>query len=192
MAAGIHPAIHHGLGRGVAFGDVFPRRAVGQPEGLNHLEGCAVSRAVVGKVAVVQHVLRFIAGHVGELPVGGEGGQPVLPADLVDQAHHLSLKAGYGAVGLRDGQHLAGIDQVRVADVGVCLDDFAGAYLIFHGQLPHGVSGRHRMGEGGRAGGGCQDGPGQGGSEKQGAEWFHWNQLLYGFPCKVTEIVTIL
>lgn len=175
VAAGVHPAVDDGLGRGVALGDVFSRGAVGKPEGGDHLEGGAVCRAGVGKVAVVQHILRLIAGDPGQLPVGGQGLQTVLLADLVDQADHLRLIAGNSVVQLGDLEHLARIDQVGIADLGICLDDLAGANLILDRQLPHGVAGDDGMGEGGGARGDGEQTSRQDGGGKQHMHFFHNN-----------------
>ena len=59
VAGGVHPAVDHGLGRGVALGDVFTGAPVGQAKVFDHLEGRAVDGTGVGEIVVVLHVLRL-------------------------------------------------------------------------------------------------------------------------------------
>ena len=61
VTAGIHPTVHNSLRGSISLGDVFPGCAVGETEGGYHLKRRAVCRAVVGEIAVFQHILRFIA-----------------------------------------------------------------------------------------------------------------------------------
>ena len=45
VAGGVHPAVDHRLGRGIALGNVFTGTAVGNAEVLDHLERRAVDGA---------------------------------------------------------------------------------------------------------------------------------------------------
>ena len=123
----------------------------------------------MGKIAVIQHILRLVPGYPGEFPIFRQGLQPILQPDVVHQSDDLGLKAGYRIVELGDAQHLAGVDKVRVADLWVGLNDLAGAHLVFRGDLPHGIAFCNGVGEAGGMGG-CQQGPGKGRGQKQSAE----------------------
>ena len=113
----------------------------------------------MGKIAVTGHVLGFIPGHPGQLPVGRQGLQPVFRPDLVDQPDYLAFVLQHGVRHLGDGQDLAGVDEVGILYLGIGGDDLAGAHPVFHRQLPHGVARSHGMAE---SGGGRGDGEGSG------------------------------
>ena len=136
MAGGVHPAVDHRLGRGVALGNVFTGTAEGDAEVADHLEGGAVDGAVVGEVAVVLHVLGLVPGYPGQFPVVSKGAEAVLGTLFVDQPDHLLLKAGDGGIQRGDVDGLARVDQVVIADLGIGAFDLADAHLVLDGDLP--------------------------------------------------------
>ena len=97
------------------------------------------------KITEVMHILRFIAGNTGKLPVNRQRGKPVGRTLFIGQSDDLLLKGEYGRIELRNRQHISGIDQVRIFDLRICRDDFGKPDLIFHGDLPHGIAGYHRI-----------------------------------------------
>ena len=98
VAGGVHPAVDHRLGRGIALGNVFTGAAVGDAEILDHLERCAVDGAGVGEILVVLHVLRLVAGYAAQLPVVRQGLQAVLCPDLIDEPDDFLLVAGNAGI----------------------------------------------------------------------------------------------
>ena len=67
MPLGVHPCAYDGLRRGIAHGDVLSGVAIGDAEGLHHIEGRAVVGAGVTEIAAVVHVLRLDAGVLAEV-----------------------------------------------------------------------------------------------------------------------------
>ena len=176
---GVHPAVDHRLGGGVAVGDVLPRSPVGEAEGPYHLEGASVGGAGVGEVEVVRHILGLIAGHPAQLPIQAQLPKAALPADGIHQPDHLRLKREHPLVKLRDIQTFTGVDEIGICHLGVGGDDLAGAYLVADRQLPHGVTGDHRMGQGVGAGG--EEGAAQHSGAEKGQDPFlecHRNHLI--------------
>lgn len=141
VAGGVHPAVDHRLGRGIALGNVFTGTAVGNAEILDHLERCAVDGAGVGEILVVLHVLRLVAGYAAQLPVVGQGLQAVLCPDLIDEPDDFLLVAGNAGIQGGDVDGLAGVDQVKILDLRVGAFEFADADFVFDCQLPQGVAG---------------------------------------------------
>ena len=129
------------------------------------------------EVAVVQHILGLVAGNSGEFPVLSQRLQPVLLPDFIHQADNLVLIAGDRGIQLGNAQDLSWINQVRVADLGVSLDDFAGTHLIVRGDLPHGIAFDNGVGETGGIGGRSQHGTGQSSGDEKRLEFFHRNLL---------------
>ena len=172
VAGGVHPGVNHLLGGALAVSDVLPGSAIGDAKGLHHVEGGAIGGAGMGEVVLVHHILGLVTGHPGELPVGGERGQAILLAGFVGEADDFALIGGDTAVQGGDVEDLSGVDQVGIGDLGIGLDDFAGAYLVLDGQLPHGVPRGHGVGDGSRRRRGEQ-GYGQSGSSNGACHFFH-------------------
>lgn len=145
VAGGIHPAIHHCLRGAVALGDVFTGSPEGNAEIADHLKGRAVNRAVMGKIAVVLHVLGFEPGYPTQLPVVGKRLQAVFLSDLIDQTDDLLLVFGNGCIQSGDVDDLTGIDQVVILDLRIGTFDLAQTHLVFGGNLPHAVAGDNGM-----------------------------------------------
>ena len=172
VAAGIHPCIYHGLWGSLAIGNVFTGRLIGEAEGLDHLERTAVGGTGVREIAIAHHVLRLIAGDTGKLPVCIERRKPVLHADFVDKTDHFILKGRDGGINLRNSKNLSRVDQIGVGHLWIGVNNFAGANLILHGQLPHCVPACDGMGKtGGRDGG--DDRCGHEKRRKGGDDLFH-------------------
>ena len=162
VALAVHPARDDRGGRGVAHGDVLARRAVAEAEGAEHPEGRAVGRAVVREVTVIMHILRLVARDAGKLPVLRQRGKAVLRALGVHKADDLLLAGADGGIRLGNGQHVAGVDEIRICDLRIRVDDLARADLILHGELPHRVAALHGVGRGK-----CRDGHGRGCQQRQ-------------------------
>ena len=183
MALAVHPARDDRGGRGVAHGDVLARRAVAEAEGAEHPEGRAVGRAVVREVTVIMHILRLVARDAGKLPVLRQRGKAVLRALGVHKADDLLLAGADGGIRLGDGQHVAGVDEIRICDLRIRVDDLARADLILHGELPHRVAALHGVGRGK-----CRDGHGRGCQQRQrqGKQFFHGT---FSFSCFLRDLL---
>lgn len=149
VAGGIHPSVNHRLGGGIALGDVLPGAAEGRTEVSDHLEGRAVGGTKVGEIPIVLHVLGLVPSHPGQLPVVGQGLQPILPADLIDQADDLLLVICNGGIYRGDVDYLPRIDQVEILNFGIGAFDLAQAHLVLRCDLPQRVSSRDGVGDGG-------------------------------------------
>lgn len=66
VAFTVHPSFDNFLRRFLAFRDVFSGSAVCDAEFLHHVKWRTVSRAVVIKVIVIFHILRFRAGNLAQ------------------------------------------------------------------------------------------------------------------------------
>lgn len=111
---GVHPCAYDGLRRGIAHGDVLSGMAIGDVEGLHHIEGRAVVGAGVTEIAAVVHVLRLDAGVLAEVCTDRKRRQAIGGALGIDEPDDLLL------IGQNAG-HAAGIVRLlgRLGDVGL-------------------------------------------------------------------------
>lgn len=85
----------------------------------------------------------------GQLTVVGQGLQPILPADLIDQADDLLLVICNGGIYRGDVDYLPRIDQVEILNFGIGAFDLAQAHLVLRCDLPQRVFSRDGVGDGG-------------------------------------------